>query len=104
MKVTKIFMRNLLLIILACFVLLPFILMYMNLNDIESFTSIADGSYNTTIEGVDISGILLTDSAGSYTGLSGESMYCIGSNVECSGASYTKTEVGTDPLGIKLYQ
>ena len=107
MKLTKIFMRNILLIILACFVILPFILMYLNLNDIESFNSMADGSYNTAIEGVDISGILLTDSAGSYTGLSGESLYCIGSNVECvdtSLVSFNKTEVRTDPLGIKLYQ
>lgn len=104
MKMTKNFVKNILIIVLACFFVLPLILMYFNLNHIEPYTGMEGSSYDTTIEGVDISGVLLSDSGSSYTGLSGEALYCIGSAIECDSDTHNKVQVGTDPLGIKLYQ
>lgn len=105
MKLSKDFMKRLLLIILACFVILPFILMYFNTNPIhESFDGMEDGDYNTTIEGADISGYTLSSGGNSYTGASGEAIYCIGAPVTCEDASYIKTEARTDALGINIYQ
>ena len=105
MKLSKDLMKRLLLIILACFVILPFILMYFNTNLIhESFDGMEDGDYDTTIEGADISGYTLTSDGNSYTGVSGEAIYCIGAPVTCEDASYIKTEVRTDALGINIYQ
>lgn len=105
MKLSKDFMKRILLIILACFVILPFVLMYFNTNvPIESFDGMADGDYNTTIEGADISGFTLTSGGNSYTGASGEAIYCIGAPVSCNDEGYTKTKVRTDALNKNIYQ
>ena len=121
MKVTKSSMKNILLIILACFAILPFILILLNVNtNLESFSSMAEGGYDTTIQGVDISGKTLQSGGNTYTGLSGENIYCIGGKIECpdiiqeepdpsdptkkiqTTISFEIVGDGQDALGIKL--
>ena len=107
MKLSKDFMKRLLLIILACFVILPFVLMYFNTNLIhESFDGMEDGDYNTTIEGADISGYTLTSGGNSYTVHQVKQfiVLVLRFRVNTSMIDYTKRKVGTDALGIDIYQ
>ena len=104
MKLSKSFMKKLLILVLTAFVILPIVLMvlgYPKNITTEPFSVPSQAEYYTmkdteainSFDGVDISGISIslsdTNTDISLTGLSGEALYCINGVLKC-------TETGTD--------
>lgn len=104
MKLSKSFMKKLLILVLTAFVVLPIVLMvlgYPKNITTEPFTVPASSEYYdmkdteeiNSFDGVDISGITIalsdTNTDISLSGLSGEALYCINGVLKC-------TETGTD--------
>lgn len=104
MKLSKSFMKKLLILVLTAFVILPIVLMvlgYPKNITTEPFSVPSESDYYemkdteaiNSFDGVDISGISIslsdTNTDISLTGLSGEALYCINGVLKC-------TETGTD--------
>ena len=86
MKLTKRNAKNLLIIVLCVFVLIPIVFLMFNLNPIEGYTNYTDNTVSSdSIHRVDINGHDLgkdqTDT--NIIGNEGEYLYCPGGNVIC---------------------
>lgn len=100
----KNFMKNILILLLAVFVLIPIIMMIFGLNNtpkIEGFYDMSAG--DLSMVGYELSGQKITTGDNNFTGLSGEAFYCIGGTISCSGG-YDASHVRTDADGVKIYQ
>lgn len=103
MKLSKQKIKNILIIVLSVFVLVPLIYLFFDMNPIqEGMTEWSWGDQSTKMDRVDVSGIeYKTDS----TGVSNEYLYCIGGNVVCPSGSELTGDVsytnfaGTEQLG-----
>lgn len=103
MKLSKSFMKRLLIIVLSVFVILPVILMIVGVpKTLEGFYTLPTGS-GKTLTGFDISGLKVYDGDASYTGLPGEALYCAYGDVSCTNSDYVLKNT-RDASGIKLYQ
>ena len=86
MKLTKRNAKNLLIIVLCVFVLIPIIFLMFNLNPIEGYTNYTENTVSSdSIPRIDISGIDLgkdqTDT--NIIGNEGEYLYCPGGEINC---------------------
>ena len=98
MKLSKSFMKRLLIIVLSVFVILPVVLMIVGVpKTLEGFYTLPTGS-GKTLTGFDISGLTLYQGDVSYTGLEGEALYCAYGDISCSDASYSTVKTR------KMYQ
>jgi hypothetical protein len=103
MKLTKSFMKRLLIIILSVFVILPMILIVFGVpKTLEGFYTVPSGSQQI-LTGFDISGVTLYDGDVSYTGAVGEALYCAYGDISCTNSDYTLTNT-RDVSGVSLYQ
>ena len=114
MKLSKSFMKKMLILILSVFVLVPIILMVFGLDKpkYEGFFNMAtDGYGDETVPDPYITAInapQIGDSIGEisnnmYTGVnSGDKLYCVLGNITCEGV-YTASMETTDIDGIKVY-
>lgn len=102
MKFDRKRIKNIFIIILSVFVLIPIILMILNidLNHIqEGMTtskqkSGSDDPNYRELDRVDISGVTIPyDNNKQYIGVAGEYMYCLGGKISCPTGSYLANEV-----------
>ena len=103
MKLNKSNMKKILILLLTVFLLVPIVLMFLGHNQIhEPYDGYVND--NTKIQALDINGLNLTDGGDiSYTGVSGEKLYCIGGNLSCIDG-YVPHEKGTDTYNHPVYE
>lgn len=99
--------QNLLIIIIACFVIIPFINSFFHVlehfNSEEGFTSpyvTTDGSTlssNFKMDRIDVSGVAFPEGS---TGASGEYLYCPGGTIKCEDDSQTLVEITDASYGL----
>lgn len=103
MKLSKQKIKNILIIVLSIFVLVPLICLFFDINPIqEGMTEWSWEGQSTKMDRVDVSGIEYKEDV---EGVSNEYLYCIGGNVVCPSGSELTGDVsytnfaGTEQLG-----
>ena len=103
MKLSKQKIKNILIIVLSVFVLVPLIYLFFDMNPIqEGMVEWSWEGQSTKMDRVDVSGIEYKTGS---TGVSNEYLYCIGGNVVCPSGSELTGDVsytnfaGTEQLG-----
>ena len=103
MKLSKQKIKNILIIVLSIFVLVPLICLFFDINPIqEGMTEWSWGDQSKKMDRVDVSGIEYKEDV---EGVSNEYLYCIGGNVVCPSGSELTGDVsytnfaGTEQLG-----
>lgn len=88
MYFTKQKVKNILIIVLSVFVLVPLVCMLFDINPVrEGMNEWAWGSKNKKMDRVDVNGINLTVNGADVTGADGEYLYCIAGNITCPDGS-----------------
>ena len=106
MKYSKKSVKNIFILIVIAFLIIPIVFIVFKLNPHEGYTNYTFlDTQNKDINRVDISGVSISYGDGTtadqtYTGLSGESIYCPGGNITCADG-FSVQEIGdyTTPGG-----
>ena len=108
MKISKTFMKRLLIIVLCVFVILPMILLFLGVSKKPEGFYVKDGA-NQTIAGFDISGLFLSDGRQIVTmdpvSEPGQASYCTSGVLSCRNPGFTLTNIGAkDSSGNSIYK